>query len=118
MRRNDAENVGGGIYNFSSGKIYIDTAGVRVKSKEFTILTPSGSVSHVGTQYITAIAGDDVTISVREGEVSMGSDEDMTIAIQGQELRVSANGQSSITAIPIYGEDWLEHHYTEHHTTL
>lgn len=93
-----------------SGKIYMDTDEARIKGKEFRILTPSGLVSHVGTQYITAIAGDGVTISVREGEVSMGSDENKTIAIQGQELRVSADGQRSITTIQIYGEDW---HWTE-----
>lgn len=90
-----------------SGKVYIDSAGVRVKGKAFRILTPSGPVSHIGTQYITAIVGHDVTISVREGEVAVGSGEDKSIAVPGQKLLVSNDGKKSITTIPTYGEDWL-----------
>jgi ferric-dicitrate binding protein FerR (iron transport regulator) len=90
-----------------TGKIYIDSAGALIKNKPFRILTPTGPVSHMGTQYITVVIGDEVTVKVRKGEVSVGAGENRAIAIQGQKLHVSGAGQRSVTTIPVYGEDWL-----------
>jgi len=89
-----------------AGHVYVDSAGARIKGKAFSIRTPSGPVSHVGTQYITSITSDGITLSVREGEVSVGSGTDRTIARQGQKLSVSGNGRQSVTSIPVYGDNW------------
>ncbi len=89
-----------------SGHVYIDSSGARGKGKAFSIRTPSGPVSHIGTQYITGIAGDGITLSVREGEVFIGSGTNRTIARQGQKLSVSGDGRQSVTSIPVYGESW------------
>ncbi len=89
-----------------SGSIYVDSAGAIIKGKAFRILTPSGPVTHIGTQYITTVAGADVTISVREGEVTIGSGRKKAVAMQGQKLHISEDGQQSISTIPIFGEDW------------
>ena len=89
-----------------SGRVYIDSAGARIKGKAFGIRTPSGLVSHVGTQYITGNAVGSVTVIVREGEVSFGSGEDKTVARQGQKLHISGDGDRTVTPIPVYGEDW------------
>jgi len=89
-----------------SGHIYIDSAGARIKDKAFSIRTPSGPVSHLGTQYITGITGDGISISVREGEVSIGSGAERTIAMQGQKLSITSDGHQSLTSIPVYGENW------------
>ena len=89
-----------------SGKIYIDSAGSGNQGRALIINTPSGPVSHIGTRYITTVSGDEVTVSVREGKVSIGSGDGATIAVQGQRLHLADNGQHSATAIPIYGEEW------------
>lgn len=89
-----------------SGKIYIDSAGAGVKGTALVINTPSGPVSHIGTQYITTVSGNEVTVSVREGKVSIGSGDEATVAVQGQRLRLADNGQYSATAIPVYGDEW------------
>jgi len=89
-----------------SGKIYIDSAGAGSKGRALIINTPSGPVSHIGTQYITTVRGDEVTVSVREGKVSIGSGDEATIAVQGQRLRLTDNGKHITTAIPVYGDEW------------
>jgi ferric-dicitrate binding protein FerR (iron transport regulator) len=89
-----------------SGKIYIDAAGAGIQGRALVINTPSGPVSHIGTQYITTVSGDEVTVSVREGKVSIGSGDEATIAVQGQRLHLADNGQHLTTAIPVYGDEW------------
>lgn len=89
-----------------SGHVYIDSSGARIKGAAFSISTPSGPVSHIGTQYITGVTGGGIILSVREGEVSFGSGADRTIARQGQKLSVSGDGRQSVTGIPVYGENW------------
>ncbi len=89
-----------------SGKVYVDSANARVKGREFRIMTPSGAVSHVGTQYITAITVSGIAVSVREGEVFIDGRGEKSVATVGQELSVTVDGALSLTPIPIYGQDW------------
>ena len=89
-----------------SGKIYVDSADAVIKEKAFRIRTSAGQVSHVGTQYMTELAGDDLFVSVRVGEVSVGNSHGALIARKGQRLKLSTDGQRLVTNIPLYGEDW------------
>lgn len=89
-----------------SGKLYIDSGGAADRNGVLVIQTPSGPVRHIGTRYLTSVTGNQVTISVRDGEVAVGTGEEQTIASQGQKLQFSGHGRYSSSAILTYGEDW------------
>lgn len=89
-----------------SGKLYIDSGGANDEDRVLVVQTPSGPVRHIGTRYITSVMGKQVTVSVRDGEVAVGSGQKQTIAMQGQKLQFTGNGQASSSAILTYGEEW------------
>ena len=94
-----------------SGRIYFDSqvaavTGSGITSPAFAIETEHGTVTHVGTQYMTSVDGDDLTVSVREGQVAIaGSYRDET-ATAGQQLMLSGRGSPTILDITGYGKDW------------
>ena len=98
--------VSGTEISLLDGRIYVDSTADGANGVTLVIQTPSGPVRHIGTQYITAVSGGEVTISVREGEVSIGSGNDTWTAVQGQRIRVTPDGHHSTTLIPTYGDDW------------
>ena len=92
--------------SLSEGSIYVDSPHGSAHGPALVIQTPSGPVQHIGTQYITMVRGGEVTVSVREGEVAVGSGDQKSIAVEGQRLRVTKAGRHTTTSIPTYGDDW------------
>ena len=101
-----------------SGRIYFDStpseliAGIPGRSVEtqFRIKTDHGTVTHVGTQYMTHSSGTELTISVREGRVSMdGKYHDETV-LEGQQLKVTGSNRANVANFPRHGAawDWVE----------
>jgi ferric-dicitrate binding protein FerR (iron transport regulator) len=88
------------------GSLYIDSRGMGAGDVSLVVQTPTGPVQHIGTQYLTSVHGEEVTVSVREGEVAVGSGDEKVVAVQGQKLRVTKTGQRSTTVVPTYGGDW------------
>jgi len=95
----------GGI-KLVSGRIYIDTEGTEESAEALTILTPAGAVSHLGTQYMTAVSGAGTTISVREGRAVLLHEDVAIDASRGEQLRVDTSGVQSRKIIPTYGPLW------------
>lgn len=88
-----------------SGRIYFDSQKGPLSSQATTsgaanlsIRTDHGMVRHLGTQYMTAVANDELVISVREGVVSIARiDGNVTArASAGQQFAISGSGALTI----------------------
>lgn len=96
-----------------SGRVYFDSepellADQRYSSAnaQFAIQTDHGVVSHVGTQYMTQSDFGGLTVSVREGEVVLGTSKTSNSASGGQQLEVRGGSSASIVNIKTYGDNW------------
>jgi len=101
-----------------SGRIYFDstpseliagTSGGSVQTK-FRIKTDHGTMTHVGTQYMTSSSSTELTISVREGRVSMVGNYYNETVLEGQQLKVTGSNLASVANFPRHGAawDWVE----------
>ena len=101
-----------------SGRIYFDStpseliAGMPAGSvaTKFRIKTDHGTVTHVGTQYMTSSNGTELTITVREGRVSMDGKYHNETVLEGQQLKVRGSNRANVADFPRYGVawDWVE----------
>lgn len=104
-----------------SGQIYFDsqpselTAAITGSGSEvavdFEIETDHGTVNHLGTQYMTLADTQKLSVSVREGRVSVdGTYVNKAVARAGQQMTVSGGAQPSVVDINGYGAawDWIE----------
>ena len=94
-----------------SGQIYFDAQSVGqtadTANSRFTIETDHGSVRHLGTQYMTYSDANELTISVREGQVEVdGSYVETATASEGQQMILSGGAHPAITDFNIYGGAW------------
>lgn len=96
-----------------SGRVYFDSQRLEPALDNsqgsgalFAIRTSEGTVSHVGTQYMTAIDSDTLTVSVREGRVDVvGQFVDAT-ATAGQQVKLSGGGRPVYANIGTHGGSW------------
>ena len=101
-----------------SGRIYFDStpsdliASISSGANEttFRIETDHGTVTHVGTQYMTYASSGELTVSVREGRVSMNSNYHNKTVLEGQQLTVAGSRRASVANFPRHGAawDWVE----------
>jgi len=97
------------------GRIYFDSQPsqlvVAITGSGFEIQTEHGSVKHLGTQYMTGVNSNELTVSVREGEVEVdGAYVDKAVAVAGQQLTISGGARPSVLDIDGHGAawDWVE----------
>lgn len=92
-----------------SGTVYFDSKSMGATHGSpiaLSIMTPAGSASHIGTQFMTKVVGDNVTISVREGRVKIeGSASDLFV-LAGSQMNVGADGLAIREPIASYAEAW------------
>jgi ferric-dicitrate binding protein FerR (iron transport regulator) len=103
---------GSEIY-LQSGRIYFDSMPSGVPTvvtdpgkAKLTIRTDAGSVRHYGTQFITQADGDELSVMVREGRVSIEGLHVNKTATAGQKLTVTRDGQTSVHDVELTGGDW------------
>ena len=103
---------GSEIY-LQSGRIYFDSMPSGIPTvitdpdkAKLTIRTDAGTVRHYGTQFITQTDGDELSVLVREGRVSIEGTRVDEIATVGEKLTVTRNGQTSVHTIAVSGGDW------------
>jgi len=95
-----------------SGRVYFDSniatsvSGQQETAAKLTIDTEHGEVSHVGTQYMTAIDRNSLTVSVREGEVEIRSGAIISSANGGEQLHLQRGNRPNNTSIQTYGDYW------------
>lgn len=103
----------GSVY-LKSGRIYFDTdpsvlmAGITgIDTEDFVVRTDHGEVTHIGTQFMTGVKGDTLTVSVREGQVSVdGEYQDPVIASSGEQLSLSGRQRPTVLNINRSGGSW------------
>lgn len=87
------------------GRVYFDSFGTAAGSG-FAIRTEHGVVTHVGTQYLTESDRDNLTVSVREGEVAIdGAWYDRTVS-SGQRVRITGSATPQVSNTTGVGGDW------------
>lgn len=97
-----ARFVSYGTIELIAGAIYVDSAGVE---DPIDIVTPSGSITDIGTQFEVRILPQSVRVRVRTGMVqARREDESIKVGPQS-ELTLSSTG-SEIRALPPYGPEW------------
>jgi hypothetical protein len=85
------------------GRVYFDS---QETATAFTIETAHGMVSHLGTQYMTAVDTRGLTISVREGEVNIDRGNGQDTAFAGQQLEIVGGSAAQVTNISRAGALW------------
>lgn len=103
---------GSKIY-LQSGRIYFDSMPSGVPTvisnpdkAKLTIRTDAGTVRHFGTQFITQTDGNELSVLVREGRVSVDGSGGKQIAKVGHRLTVARNGQATVQEVELTGGDW------------
>ncbi len=87
------------------GRVYFDSDGMSPDTR-FIVRTAHGSVSHVGTQFMTESVRDGLIISVREGRVDVdGTYHDHT-AIEGQVVELTGRSRPRVTRSSGVGREW------------
>lgn len=89
------------------GALYVDAGSGSAAATRLDVVTPTGSVRHVGTQYEVRLVGSDVRLRVREGRVEWQS---KTGSVErsraGEQLTIAGDGTVDRRTTPIYGESW------------
>ena len=77
-----------------------------VAAPALAVQTPAGEVVHIGTQFMVTVAGDEVVLSVREGQVKVTGDGFELVVDTNEELDLRGDGTREVTAIDGHGERW------------
>jgi hypothetical protein len=68
--------------------------------------TVHGTVTHLGTRYMTYSDEDTLSVSVRDGKVVVDGQHFDGTAVAGQQLTISGTGRPALANIPGYGGAW------------
>lgn len=89
------------------GALYVDAGPAVSPASRLDVMTPSGSVRHIGTQYEVRLMGKDVRLRVREGRIEWRARTgDIERSQTGEQLTIAGDGTVERRAIPRYGESW------------
>ena len=93
-------------FTLISGRVYADTGEFVYRDGGLIIETPFGSVRDVGTQFAVSIEGQLLDVAVREGRVDVQQETDAFVAVAGERLLVTGNGQVDTVAVATNSEYW------------
>ena len=89
------------------GALYVDAGPSASPVSRLDVITPSGSVRHVGTQYEVRLMGTGVRLRVREGRVEWRARSGgIEQSASGEQLTIAGDGTVERQAMPLYGESW------------
>lgn len=88
------------------GAIYVDAGADSTGAAPLEIVTPAGSVRHLGTQYEIRVIDSTVRLRVREGRVLWNSDAGSVTGEAGEQLIIAAGGGIERGRVPLFGETW------------
>ncbi len=96
-----------------SGQIYFDSqpaeliAGTMASGvNAFAVITDQGTVTHKGTQFMAHVEADALTVSVREGRVSVDGSFYDGVASRGEQIVFRGSRRPTILNIKEYGGAW------------
>ena len=89
------------------GTIYVDSGPVPAPAAPLDVVTPTGTVRHVGTQYEVRLIPDGVRVSVREGTIEWRSSRgNLERSGPGEQLTISKDGRVERSSVASYGASW------------
>ena len=89
------------------GTIYVDSGQAPSPTAPLDVVTPSGTVRHVGTQYEVRLLPAGVQVSVRDGTIEWrSSGGNLERSGAGEQLTISNDGSVERTSVPAYGDAW------------
>jgi ferric-dicitrate binding protein FerR (iron transport regulator) len=89
------------------GTLYVDSGSLPAPAAPLDIVTPTGTVRHVGTQYEVRLLDAGVQVSVRDGRVEWRSgDGDVERSGPGERLTITNDGRIERSTVPAYGAAW------------
>lgn len=88
------------------GRVYFDSGPEPASGTQLAIVTPHGILKHIGTQFIAASDDNSLTVSVREGRVSIEGRFHDAVAAEGERLRFVGTTRPERLNVAIYGPDW------------
>lgn len=92
-----------------AGSIYFDSIlnhNTAAAAKSLAIETPYGVIQHLGTQFSTRMQDDVLTISVREGEVTIVSTNDDLLLTAGDEFDIDQAGLRAQRHVDPFDKQW------------
>ena len=91
------------VIELESGRVYFDSMNLDVV---FEVHTEHGVVTHMGTQYMSAVSPQSLTVSVREGQVSVDGLYFDEIAEERQRLTLKGSARPEVLNISPFGDEW------------
>ena len=89
------------------GTIYVDSGQAPTPAVPLAVVTPNGTVRHVGTQYEVRLLPAGVRVSVRDGTIEWrSSGGDLERSGAGEQLTISNDGRVERTSVYPYGDAW------------
>ncbi len=96
-----------------SGQIYFDSRPAELIAdatasgvNAFTVVTDQGSVTHIGTQFMALVDAGTLTVSVREGRVSVDGPYYDSDARRGEQVEFRGSRRPTTLSINTYGGAW------------
>ena len=86
------------------GRVYVDTADGA--GDALVVRTDQGSIVHLGTQYLVAITGDELSVAVREGAVRVDGRYYDASAAAGEQVTLNGTRRPAVNGVPGYGGPW------------
>jgi ferric-dicitrate binding protein FerR (iron transport regulator) len=89
------------------GTLYVDAGPDAVAAGRLAVVTPTGSVRHVGTQYEVRVLESGLRLRVREGRVEWRSNAGrIERSLGGEQLIIGRDGRVERQSATRYGESW------------
>ncbi len=89
-----------------SGRVYFDSQDPPVGAIQLTISTAHGDVTHIGTRFITETTPERLTVSVRDGSVSVDGHRHQVDAAAGKSVTLRGDARPEQLDIRVYGAYW------------
>lgn len=107
----EVELMSGSTITLHEGAVYFDSNGSHgaATATSLRIVTPAGTVTHLGTQYMARVDRSGTTVGVREGSVSIRSPSTSMTADAGEMIRFDRRNQATdlrlLPHAPVW--DWV-----------
>jgi ferric-dicitrate binding protein FerR (iron transport regulator) len=96
-----------GEITLERGALYVDAGPGAASPGRLAVITPAGSIRHVGTQYEARLLGSSLRVRVREGRVEWQSPAGRReLGVSGEQLTISNNGAVERAPALLHGESW------------
>jgi hypothetical protein len=96
-----------------AGRVYFDStpsaliAGITAGgAADFVVTTDHGEVSHIGTQFMIRVDDRNLSVSVREGQVSVDGRYHDYVASSGEQVTFGGRQQPAVLSISGFAKDW------------